>query len=254
MFHARRFTLPSRHGEPTRELEIDFLVLAPDRGLLGIGVKGGAVGRDANGWYSVAHDKTPHRIKDPGHQVQHTTHVIADYLRHHPRFAGKVQPAFGWPVCFPNGHAPRNLGPDLPRAVVLDGADPNSRSSDLIILLQRAMVNRLTQPAFCRRPAKPWEGTDYFARGSEAHIDLMEDFGGWGKATPSLHEFATACRIPGKIATDGSQVTDLWLGGDVRSIVQDTVRRAVDLPALAASRTAVRAPEHGGPRQRGGTA
>jgi hypothetical protein len=33
VFHARRFTLPSRHGEPTRELELDFLVLAPDRGL-----------------------------------------------------------------------------------------------------------------------------------------------------------------------------------------------------------------------------
>jgi predicted PolB exonuclease-like 3'-5' exonuclease len=96
----------------------------------------------------------------------------------------------------------------------------NSRSSDLMILLQRAMVHRLTQPEFCRRPAKPWEGTDYFARGGEAHIDLMEGFGGRGKATPSLHEFATACRIPGKIATDGSQVTDLWLGRNVRRIVQ----------------------------------
>jgi hypothetical protein len=123
VFHARRFTLPSRHGEPTRELELDFLVLAADRGLLGIEVKGGAVGRDADGWYSVAHDKTVHRIKDPGHQVQHTTHAIADYLRHHPRFAGKAQPAFGWSVCFPDGHAPRDLGPDLPRAAVLDAAD-----------------------------------------------------------------------------------------------------------------------------------
>jgi 3'-5' exonuclease len=96
----------------------------------------------------------------------------------------------------------------------------NSRSADLMILLQRAMVHRLSQPEFCRPPASPWEGTDYFARRSDAHVDLMDAFGGWGKATPSLHEFATACQIPGKIATHGRQVTDLWLRGDVRRIVQ----------------------------------
>ena len=96
----------------------------------------------------------------------------------------------------------------------------NSRSADLMILLQRAMVHRLALPDFCQRPAKPWDGVDYFARGSDAHIDLKEEFSGWGRATPSLHEFATACRIPGKIATDGRHVVDLWLDGDLRRIVQ----------------------------------
>jgi predicted PolB exonuclease-like 3'-5' exonuclease len=81
-------------------------------------------------------------------------------------------------------------------------------------------VNRLRSPGFCQRPAKPWEGTDYFAKGSEAHIDLMEAFGGWGKATPSLHEFATACGIPGKMLAEGRSVVDLWLAGNVRRIVQ----------------------------------
>lgn len=96
----------------------------------------------------------------------------------------------------------------------------NSRSADLMILLQRAMVHRLVQPEFCRRPAKPWEGTDYFAKGSDAHLDLKELFGGWGRATPSLHEFATCCRIPGKTLAGGHSVIDLWLAGDVRTIVQ----------------------------------
>ncbi len=96
----------------------------------------------------------------------------------------------------------------------------NSRSADLVILLQRAMVNRLAQPEFCRRPAKPWEGVDYFGKGSEAHIDLREEFGGWGKATPSLHEFATCCGIPGKTIADGQSVVDLWTAGDLRTIVQ----------------------------------
>ena len=96
----------------------------------------------------------------------------------------------------------------------------NSRSADLTILLQRAMVNRLRQPAFCQRPDKPWEGMDYFSKASDAHIDLIEVFGGWGKGTPSLHEFATACGVPGKMLADGGSVVDLWLAGDVRRIVQ----------------------------------
>jgi hypothetical protein len=96
----------------------------------------------------------------------------------------------------------------------------NSRSSDLCILMQRAMVHRLSLPDFCRRPAKPWEGVDYFAKGSESHIDLKEEFGGWGRATPSLHELATCCGIPGKTLADGSSVVDLWLAGDMRTVVQ----------------------------------
>ena len=96
----------------------------------------------------------------------------------------------------------------------------NSQSSDIVILLQRALSNRLALPDFCKRPAKPWEGVDYFARGNDFNIDLKEDLSGWGKATPSLHELATVCRIPGKLGTDGQDVIDLWLAGDVRRIVQ----------------------------------
>jgi len=96
----------------------------------------------------------------------------------------------------------------------------NSQSSDIIILMQRSLANSLCLPDFCRRPAKPWEGVDYFARGSDYNIDLKEEFGGWGKATPSLHELATVCRIPGKIGTDGQDVVDLWLKGDIGRIVQ----------------------------------
>lgn len=96
----------------------------------------------------------------------------------------------------------------------------NSQSSDIIILMQRSLANSLCLPDFCRRPAKPWEGVDYFARGSDYNIDLKEEFGGWGKATPSLHELATVCRIPGKIGTDGQDVVDLWIKGDINRIVQ----------------------------------
>jgi hypothetical protein len=96
----------------------------------------------------------------------------------------------------------------------------NSQSADLPIMIQRAMVNGLSLPEFCARPAKPWEGVDYFARGSDYNIDLKDEVGGWGKSTPSLHELATACRIPGKIDTAGGDVVDLWAKGEIRRIVQ----------------------------------
>lgn len=96
----------------------------------------------------------------------------------------------------------------------------NSRSADLTILTQRALVNRVTAPDFCRRPSKPWEGIDYFARGSDYNVDLCDELSSWGKGSPSLHEIATACGIPGKLDIDGSTVVDLWEAGDVERIVQ----------------------------------
>jgi len=96
----------------------------------------------------------------------------------------------------------------------------NSRESDLPILIQRGMAQGVSAPGFAHRPEKRWEGFDYFDKYNEGHIDLKEVVGGWGKATPSLHQFATACGIPGKIDTSGDNVIDLWLAGDVRRIVE----------------------------------
>lgn len=96
----------------------------------------------------------------------------------------------------------------------------NSRSADVPILVQRGIIQGVMALEFCHRPNKPWEGMDYFAKGSEGHIDVKEIVSGWGKGTPSLHEFAAACGIPGKMGTTGDDVIDLWLAGDVRRIVE----------------------------------
>jgi predicted PolB exonuclease-like 3'-5' exonuclease len=96
----------------------------------------------------------------------------------------------------------------------------NSRESDLPILIQRGIANGVEAAGFSHRPEKPWEGFDYFSKNSEGHIDLKEIVGGWGKATPKLHEFAAACGIPGKIDTTGDNVIELWLAGDIRRIVE----------------------------------
>jgi predicted PolB exonuclease-like 3'-5' exonuclease len=96
----------------------------------------------------------------------------------------------------------------------------NSHSADLPILVQRALAHELTLPAFCARPEKPWLGPDYFARENEYHVDLKNVCGSWGNAAPTLHQLATACRIPGKIGTDGLDVVELWRNNQTRRIVQ----------------------------------
>ncbi len=95
----------------------------------------------------------------------------------------------------------------------------NSHSSDIKILMQRAIINGVQASGFCQRPAKPWEGADYFARGSEYNIDLMEIVGSWGKSAPSLNEIVAAAGIPGKIAVDGNQVAMLWLNDEMDKII-----------------------------------
>ena len=95
----------------------------------------------------------------------------------------------------------------------------NSHAADLKIFMQRSIIKGISAPAFCARPDKPWEGKDYFARGSEWHIDLKEVVSSWGKAMPSLHELATLSGIPGKMDIDGKRVGEMWLEGDLRGIV-----------------------------------
>lgn len=96
----------------------------------------------------------------------------------------------------------------------------NSHSADLRIFVQRSIVLGISAPAFCARPDKPWEGKDYFARGSDWNLDLQEVVGGWGKATPSLHELARLSGIPGKMNMDGKQIAEMWLEGDIQGIVR----------------------------------
>ena len=96
----------------------------------------------------------------------------------------------------------------------------NSVRSDLKILIQRGLILGLSAPGFCERPDKPWEGIDYFARGSDWNIDLKEIIGSWGLASPSLHEIAVQSGIPGKMGVDGNDVAPLWLEGNLERIVR----------------------------------
>lgn len=95
----------------------------------------------------------------------------------------------------------------------------NSNASDLKILVQRGIAKGIQAPEFCRRPSKPWEGVDYFNKGSDYHIDLIDMVGSWGRGSPTLNELAVACGIPGKLDVDGDAVASLWLEGRLEQII-----------------------------------
>ncbi|MBF0137073.1 MAG: 3'-5' exonuclease [Magnetococcus sp. DMHC-1] len=96
----------------------------------------------------------------------------------------------------------------------------NSLAADLRILVQRGMILGVQAKEFCHRPNKPWEGVDYLAKGSDWNVDLKDVVTpGWGHGSPSLHEIATLCGIPGKMEISGEQVPELWLNGQLERIV-----------------------------------
>jgi predicted PolB exonuclease-like 3'-5' exonuclease len=96
----------------------------------------------------------------------------------------------------------------------------HSHAADIKIMMQRAIIKGVSAPTFCKRPDKPWEeGTDYFSKYSDDHVDLKEIVSGFGQATPSLHELATLSGIPGKLGVAGDDVAQMWLDGKLKEIV-----------------------------------
>ena len=96
----------------------------------------------------------------------------------------------------------------------------NTSGADIPILAQRMIKHGLQGGFFTQRPNRPWEGADFFARGSDWNVDLMRCVSTWGKGTPSLHEISVVSGIPGKMGgVDGKQVAPMWLEGRLDEIV-----------------------------------
>lgn len=90
---------------------------------------------------------------------------------------------------------------------------------DLRVMFQRALITGANVGMFCVRPAKPWEGPDYFSDFSDDNVDLLSIIGGkGGKANPKLGEIALGCGIPGKMGLSGADVADAWLAGRIEDI------------------------------------
>ncbi|MEM1127913.1 MAG: hypothetical protein AAGI71_14765 [Bacteroidota bacterium] len=99
----------------------------------------------------------------------------------------------------------------------------NSQGADLKVLLQRGVIHGLAAPGLCERPARPWEGPDYFYPHSDWHIDLMRLLGGRGATCPTLADMAVLAGLPAKGeagtgVSGGHDVADLWLRREVIAI------------------------------------
>ncbi len=151
VLHARRFVLSPGKNRREQEGELDFLVVDPARGMIGLEVKGGGVRREADGWASTGRDGTAHRISDPARQAQSAVHAIARYLATDGKMgAGRAVVRYGWGVVFPDIDVHRDLGPDLPRTHVIDRldlADP-ARATTRLFETQKIDGPPLSREAF----------------------------------------------------------------------------------------------------------
>lgn len=98
----------------------------------------------------------------------------------------------------------------------------NIDSFDWPVMIQRGLRNGVVIPDICKRPNKPWEGNDYYAKFSDARIDLMKVVAGemsFGN-NPKLSDTAIALSLPGKEGMDGSKVYDAWKEGRLAEIVK----------------------------------
>lgn len=83
------------------EGEADFVIISPETGIVIVEVKGGAIGRDDIGWYSIDRFSEKHRIKDPALQAANCKHNLIRYIKERPEFQLRNIPARHM-VCFPN--------------------------------------------------------------------------------------------------------------------------------------------------------
>ena len=131
--HSRRFVLPATDVHGVKEGEIDFIVLHPERGYICLEVKGGRVSRDEDdSWHSIDRHGEKHSIKDPGAQAQNACRSIHNYLRN--RIQGPAL-RYSWGVILPDLSVEGDLGPALPRDIVLGRNDLQGIEASLEKLL-----------------------------------------------------------------------------------------------------------------------
>lgn len=127
VLHSRRFALPGGRESAIEQGEIDFLVLDPARGLLALEVKGGAVQCEGGKWTSTEGGRV-HTIKDPGKQAQRGIYALDRWLLRQKALTRKLPEGtrrihFGVGVVLPRTIVRGDLGPDLPRKLILDSQD-----------------------------------------------------------------------------------------------------------------------------------
>jgi hypothetical protein len=126
-----RWIAPSRRGGPPRNGESDLVLVSGERGmLLVIETKSGPIRRDGFGrWHIVGHDLD----QSPFRQVETGAHALADKIRANPDWRGaslrEVQAVAFPEVDRASVGGQNDLGPDEPKALILDREDLTSETA-----------------------------------------------------------------------------------------------------------------------------
>jgi hypothetical protein len=97
------------------DVEIDFILLIKDLGLVVIEVKGGHISFDGNDW--IQSDSKSSRIIHPAGQAKRNMNTFREFLRN--RWSqGNIKS--DWIVCFPDSQVKETNSPDLPLEKIVD--------------------------------------------------------------------------------------------------------------------------------------
>ncbi len=119
------------------EGEADFVILSPETGLVVIEIKGGRIGRDDKGWYSVDRNQETHRIKDPALQAANCKHNLLRCIREKENFSSRFIPARHM-VCFPNvSEKDSPILIDVPREMQILSEDFNHLKNHILEFANR---------------------------------------------------------------------------------------------------------------------
>jgi hypothetical protein len=123
VFHGVAWQGVDAGGRP-RDGEADFVIAHPQRGLLVVEVKGGAIAWDprSGAWTSVSRGGRVNAIHNPFEQAKDSKYALRDHLSRVAPSLGRCM--LGHAVAFPDVVVGNGLlGPDKPRQIVLDQTD-----------------------------------------------------------------------------------------------------------------------------------
>ena len=80
VFHSVAWSAPNNYKKAAQG-EIDLLVFHPQKGMLVVEVKGGAISTDKRKWYSTSRDKVKREIKNPAQQASDNKFAFRQYLK-----------------------------------------------------------------------------------------------------------------------------------------------------------------------------
>lgn len=118
--HGLRFVAPARGRFPPRNGEADFVLAHPRQGLIVLEVKGGRYEIERGRWFTFPAGKRTPMDRSPFSQATQNRYDLANHIGQHTGLRGLP---FGHAVVFTDGAPSGDLGPEAPRAIIVDGTE-----------------------------------------------------------------------------------------------------------------------------------